>query len=472
MAGFNLKAFFDFDGARASRGIAKAKAKLKGLGASAKKVGASMRASMSGAMGGMVAGLGVAAALGAMRDAISQGSRISDVAMGIGLTSERLQELEYSAIIGGGSMENVQKAFVKIGQAATQASAGNKTYLEAFAGFGIAAEDLKSHTPDELFQKVGKAMAGAPKDLEYMNNMMYLFGRQGTALLPMFALDLDEMSQRAHDVGFVLKEEVVNELDRMEDKLQIAKRSLASLAGKAAVGIMDSYNWLDKHVGEGGLGSYIGYRMGGMDSDEAAHQTYNVDRSRIANEKAAELAAYEEKRNAEKHAAKAKAIALQQEELKKEHDALDKQLERAKEQKTQALEAQMSASEKQHLMVQKILSAQKELDLAGAEYTSAKSKYGEGSVGGKQALLRLEEARAALATLKGKEAGAGARGGAPTRTDELMKAGMMRGSLHMATYADDMRARQVTLLTRIAVGLEANGFLVEAGRIRNQIHGI
>ena len=149
---------------------------MRSLASQAKTAGRSIKTSLSNSFknfgAGLVAGMGLGAITAGIREAISLGSKISDVAMGIGISNERLQELEYAAIIGGGSMDNVQKAFVKVGQAATQAAQGNKIYMDAFKGFGVTVDDLKTKSPDELFTQVGVAMAEAPKTLKYMNDMM------------------------------------------------------------------------------------------------------------------------------------------------------------------------------------------------------------------------------------------------------------------------------------------------------------
>ena len=470
MAAFNLRAVIDFDGAKATAGMNRAKGQMRGLAAQARASGAKIRSSLSNAMkgaaGGLVAGLGFTALAAGMRDAIAMGSKISDVAMGIGITNERLQELEYSAIIGGGSMENVQKAFVKIGQAATQASAGNKTYMDAFKGFGITAEEIKNSSPDELFQRVGKAMQESPKDLEYMNNMMYLFGKQGTALLPMFALNLDEMSKQAHEVGFVLKNDVVDELDAMEDKLQIISRRVKSGFGKLVIKGAEAWDWLEGHVGEGGLGSYIGYRIGGMSEEEAMHQTYNVDRSKIKNEEIAKAEAAKQKKEAEKQAAEAKKHAAEQQAIQAEVATIEGRIGAMKMQQQTLYEGSLSESEKQALLIKKIKQAKEDLKQAETAFAYAGAS---GVVGKKTAEENLIKAQLHLAQLQ--QLGKGkAGGGKDDGSEPMMRMGMSRG--HTLHNFHDHRKQQIKLLTKIWETLAANNRWAEADAVALKLNSM
>jgi len=201
-------------GLRAVEGkIRAASARIQGIGTSMLKAGAAMAAPLVLASKGF----------------ISAGSALNDMAARTGASVEALSAWIYAAQQTGASGEQVEAAVRKMQRTLTEAAQGSKTAGDALVGLGLSADKLAAASPEEQFATIAKAVAAVPDPTRKAALAMEVFGKSGTALLPM-AADFDRLTGEAKKFGAVWSTEAATAADEAGDALDSLYASAKSAA--------------------------------------------------------------------------------------------------------------------------------------------------------------------------------------------------------------------------------------------------
>lgn len=171
-------------------------------------------------VGGLLAG---AFAIGTIQNWIQKtidwGSATSDFAVAVGTSAENMQVLEYAVRKTGGSVDDVMKGFRRLSQARLEAlSYSESKQLRLFEALGISKEELQSlNNIDDLFARVAKVYNTLDLGSAQLGSAQELLGRSGTRLMPLFIEGLEQIKEEAKGLGFIVSDEVVQELDRYKD---------------------------------------------------------------------------------------------------------------------------------------------------------------------------------------------------------------------------------------------------------------
>lgn len=210
------------------------------------------------AMGTAMTAAGVAItgfATQAVMDFVETGSAVNDMALRTGLSAEKLQELGYAAGLSGASMDDVEKAAKRMSMVVFQAGEESKaagvkqqeawakgstevvkatgTYTDALGMIGLSYQELSTLTPDQQFLEVGFALAGVEDATMRAALAQQLFGRTGTALLPMLAEGrggFQAMADEARRLGIVMDASSVAAADKMGDSVDKLKAAFRGFA--------------------------------------------------------------------------------------------------------------------------------------------------------------------------------------------------------------------------------------------------
>jgi|SRR5579859_85776 len=183
-------------------------------------------------------GLGVAAGAAAVGLAAMIGStaraseETSKAAVRMGITTEKVQELDYAARASGISLEAVEHGMRFLARNAYEATHGSAELSIAFQQAGLSAHRLVAESPDEMLTTVATALEKIPNPAQRTAVAMKLMGRGGTELLPILAKGaegLEELKKRAHEAGFVMGDEMVKEGLELQESLNTLKLSLLGL---------------------------------------------------------------------------------------------------------------------------------------------------------------------------------------------------------------------------------------------------
>lgn len=208
----NVKA----DTAKAEGGLDRLKNGMKKAGAAATIAG------------GAIVGMGVAS-LKTFSDA---GDEVHKMALRTGFSTEALSELRVAAELSGTNLKALETGFRRMQMSIVDAGEGVVLAEDAFKKLGVEFDDVAGKSPEEQFKILTNALAELETQEDKVSVAMDIFGRAGTAMLPMLAdgeEGLEAMRQKAHDLGVVFDQEAANKAARLSDAMGTMKGSMSGV---------------------------------------------------------------------------------------------------------------------------------------------------------------------------------------------------------------------------------------------------
>lgn len=211
-----------------------------------KKTGESAEGLMSkvGKGVGAVAGAGVAiastavAATSALIDQAKEASKATDeidkMSQKIGISAEGYQEWSYIMGQNGMDISKMQTGVKTLSTLMDKASNGNKTAIDTFnrLGVSITNADGSMKSAEQMMNESITALAGMEEGAERTSLAVSLFGESGTEMMPMLnqgSAAIEELRDRAHDLGLVMSEETVSSGVEFGDLMDDVTQSLQML---------------------------------------------------------------------------------------------------------------------------------------------------------------------------------------------------------------------------------------------------
>jgi hypothetical protein len=231
---------------------------LKGLGRQAELLRTGIRT-----LGGALIGVTTVGGLAALVDrSISAADAIGKTADKIGVGVEALQELRFAAKASGVEQQTLDMALQRFTRRAAEAAQGTGEAKDALAQMGIALRDQSGNLrrSEDLLADVADAFARIGDPAERVRLAFKLFDSEGVALVNLLSDGsgaLDEMRERARDLGIVLDEHLVRDAERARTELdtlsQVISANLTRAALEAAPVIADLSSWLADVAGKAGI---------------------------------------------------------------------------------------------------------------------------------------------------------------------------------------------------------------------------
>lgn len=209
----------------------------KGLGDTVAAVGAAMAAAAAAAAAAIV-GAGKALA-----DFAAGGAAYADnfltMATVTGLSTEKLQELEYASGLVDVSVETITGSMTKNFQAMQKAAKGNEELLAAYDALGVAVTDANGDLRDDedVYWELINALGQVDDETQRDVLAMQVLGKSAKELNPLIeagADRMDELAKEAHKAGAVLDDETLDAFGAFDD--QLYKLDKGSQAAKNALG--------------------------------------------------------------------------------------------------------------------------------------------------------------------------------------------------------------------------------------------
>ena len=183
--------------------------------------------------GGLAAAFGAAAIGAASKSVIDYAGQVNDLASRLGVSAEMAQALSYAIKQSGGSMEDLEKAFIRIAVNQQAALGGNPELIEAFQRLGVSADDLRNKRFDQIFLGMAKAQESAAETGQQLADVLQVLGKTGVKLLPAMKEGLAGATEEAKNLGVVMSNEVIKSLDDMGDRIELVKGQLVGSLGPA-----------------------------------------------------------------------------------------------------------------------------------------------------------------------------------------------------------------------------------------------
>jgi hypothetical protein len=201
-------------------GVSTDKAKLTAFDKaleSAKKTALAVTAAITGAAIGIYKIVSTAAA--AADDAAAMSARL-------GLTTESYQELGYVASRADMSIEEMSASLRVQSKNLDDARRGGKETTETLKRLGLAAKDIRLKDQSSAFDLLITRMRGVKDAQERMALAQKLWGRGGTALIPLIddqTLSVKALREEAHRLGIVMSKEQIAAGSAFDDAMKDAQ---------------------------------------------------------------------------------------------------------------------------------------------------------------------------------------------------------------------------------------------------------
>ena len=159
-----------------------------------------------------------------------------------GLSTEALQEYQYAAELVDVSLDTLTSSQAKMIKSMDAARRGSKEQAEAFDKLGISVQNADGTLRDaqDVFSDAIDALGAISNETERDAIAMTIFGRSARDLNPLIKAGSDglrELTQEAHNVGYVMGDEALDALGAVDDQLQRMNRSGEALKNQIAVGM-------------------------------------------------------------------------------------------------------------------------------------------------------------------------------------------------------------------------------------------
>ncbi len=187
--------------------------------------------------------IGLHAFTHAVHGTIEYAAKIYDVGEALGVSTDKVQELDYALKQNGATMEDGVKAMRKLAVARAAALEDPKgKQAMAFQKFGIGPEALAAtESPAELFVMLSDAIKGTEMDLNSLPPLLDLIGARQTAVIPAMVAGLRDAGEAAASFGLIMDSENVEALHAAE---QATDRLSKAFSVGLAPAIAEVSKWL------------------------------------------------------------------------------------------------------------------------------------------------------------------------------------------------------------------------------------
>lgn len=254
---FKLVGSIMVDNTKANESLSKTDDKAKGIGqrlasgiGTAAKWGAGIVAA---------AGAGAAALYGVATKSAEASDHIDKMSQKIGISRTAYQELDFILSQNGMSVDQLQGGMKKLVNTMQSAQDGNKTAVATFAELGISVTDSSGalRNQEDVFYEVISVLQGMGNETERNALANDIFGKSASEMAPLLnagAGSMEELRQKAHDLGLVLSDETIDAGVAFTDTQDQVKRALASVTTQLGAEVMpiinDFLQWVLAHMPE------------------------------------------------------------------------------------------------------------------------------------------------------------------------------------------------------------------------------
>ena len=198
-----------------------------------------------GALGATIKATVLAAAAGATayiyaaKRMADYGDEIAKAAKKTGFASDELQRLKYVAQLSGSDIEGLEAASRRMSSVIEDMRNGLSTAKDAFDALGLSLDDVAALPAEQQFLRFLEALAEIKDESRRSALAQDIFGRGGTALLPMISegvSELHRLRKEADKFAPILTADELRNAERFNDnitRLQYALRKMlwTGLAG-------------------------------------------------------------------------------------------------------------------------------------------------------------------------------------------------------------------------------------------------
>lgn len=234
--------------------------RMSGMERRAKGFGNAIGRGLKSAAGQFLAFAGVAvsmnAAFDSIKGAIDRADQLRDFSIRLGIGTEALSVYGYAAKQTGTDLEALNKGLLRLSRNATEALNPKSKQAGLFDALGVSKDSLTDLT--KLIPQVADAFAGMEDGATKAALAQQLFGKSGAELIEFLnqgSAGLEQMGDRARELGIIIDQETADAADEFNDKLADLKAAAGGLAQQVASALLPSLieliDWATNFVEDG-----------------------------------------------------------------------------------------------------------------------------------------------------------------------------------------------------------------------------
>lgn len=178
-----------------------------------------------------------------VRSTAEAGDHIWEVSQKLGVSAQTISELDYAAKMSGASLDDLRMAFSLLSRRVAETSKGVDGASKPFKELGIEVRDANSALKpvDGLFLEITDKLKNVSSEAQKTALMFELFGRGGTALLPMLkggSAEMMKFREEARKLGITFDDVQAQQANDFGDSLMKIKGSVNGLVKAFSMELM------------------------------------------------------------------------------------------------------------------------------------------------------------------------------------------------------------------------------------------
>lgn len=180
---------------------------------------------------------------GVAKKSADASDRIDKMSQKLGLSREAYQELDFILSQSGASVDSLKAGIKTLTNQMTEASNGTEKSAGYFEELGVSVTDAEGNlrSQEDVLYDVMSALQGMDNQTEKAQLATKLLGRSGADLMPLLnseAGSIEELKNKAHDLGLVMSDETVDAGVEFTDTLDQLQRSFSAITTKIGADVM------------------------------------------------------------------------------------------------------------------------------------------------------------------------------------------------------------------------------------------
>lgn len=239
---------FKLLGTVAINGASEAAKDIEGVSSKAGKLGSALKTGVTSVAkwGAAITGAAAGATAAFVKFAESSAStadNIDKMSQKIGISRQAYQELDFICSQSGTSVDTLQAGMKTLTTSMTKAASGTKANIEQFEALGVSVTDANGNlrSQEDVMWDAMSALQGMENQTEKARLATQLFGKSGTELMPLLngaSGSIDDMKNKAHELGLVLDDETIDSGVELTDTMDQMKRSFGAVFTKLGASLM------------------------------------------------------------------------------------------------------------------------------------------------------------------------------------------------------------------------------------------
>lgn len=219
------------------RGVSSAEKTGKGLSDSLQKTFSKIKTFAATALSGAAIKKGIDMMRDLVNEVAAAGDRIDKQSQALGMSRKAFQEWDYILGQNGASIDSLGVSMKTLNSTILSAADGSEEANESLVRLGLNYVELGKMDPEKQFEEVVRAFQKMPAGAQKSALAVKMFGRNGMELLPLLNqadTSIDELRQRAEELGLIMSDDAVDAAVVYGDSLDDLQRTFNSF--KYAVG--------------------------------------------------------------------------------------------------------------------------------------------------------------------------------------------------------------------------------------------